>query len=120
MIFEIVLSGKTKKSLSMWMKLFEELDLKALPMIQLCLFNSVLRVVVKEETPTCLWLKLESIYMTNRWQKHRWQKRLLLRSKFHALHLENCSSLKCHIDEFNSIMMDLNNFDVILMMRTFL
>ena len=38
--------------------------------------------------------------------------RLLLRSKLHDIHVEEGSSLKSHIEEFDSIVMDLSNLDV--------
>ena len=43
---------------------WEEIDLKALSAIHLCLSNEVLREVAKETTDAGLWLKLESFYMT--------------------------------------------------------
>ena len=75
--------------------------------MNLCLSNSVLREVAKEETTAGLRLKLESLYMTKSVAN-----RLFLRSKLHDLHLEEGSSLKSHIDEFDSIVMDLSNLDV--------
>ena len=76
-------------------------------MIHFCLSNSVLREVAKEETTTGLWLKLESLYMTKSMAN-----RLLLRIELHDLHLEEGSSLKSHIDEFDSIVMEMYNLDV--------
>nr|CAD1839479.1 unnamed protein product [Ananas comosus var. bracteatus] len=42
----------------------EEIDDKALRVIQLCLFDEVLCEVLDEKTAAEFWLKLESLYMT--------------------------------------------------------
>lgn len=67
----------------------------------------MLRKVAKETTTTGLWLKLDSLYMTKSVTD-----RLLLKSKLHDLKLEEGKSLKSHLGEFDSIVMDLHNIDV--------
>jgi len=43
---------------------WEELDLKVISTIRLCLANEVMYNVMNEETTTSLWLRLEILYMT--------------------------------------------------------
>ena len=85
----------------------EEIDTKALSAIQLCLSNEVLREVVKETTTKSIWEKLESLYMAKSVTN-----RLLLKSRLYDLRLEEGKPLKPHLDEFCSIVMDLQNIDV--------
>lgn len=101
------LLGKEKKPATMTEDQFDEIDEKALSTVQLCLSNEVLREVVKETTTAGLWLKLESLYMTKSVTN-----RLLLKSKLHDLKLDDGKPLKPYLDEFDSIIMDLQNIDV--------
>ena len=79
----------------------------ALSTIQLCLSNEVLREVVKETTTKGMREKLESLYMAKSVTN-----RLLLKSRLHDLRLEEGKPLKPHLDEFYSIVMDLQNIVV--------
>ena len=106
---EKAMLGKAKKPSTMSMEDFKDMDIKTLTLIQLSLSNEVLREVAKEETTVRLWVKLESLYMTKSVTN-----RLLLKSKLHDLRLEEASSIKSHLDEFESIIMDLSNLDVSL------
>lgn len=83
------------------------MDIKALILIQWSLSNELHREVAKEETMVGLWLKLESLYMTKSVTNQLWLKR-----KLHDLRFVEGSSLKSHLDEFDSIVMDLSNLDV--------
>ncbi|KAL5791041.1 hypothetical protein ACOSQ2_005929 [Xanthoceras sorbifolium] len=65
----------------------QEMDDKALASIQLCLSNEVLREVMQEKTAKDLWDKLESF-------------------------MAECASIKSHIDEFSTILMDLENMEI--------
>lgn len=101
------LEGVSNKPSGMTVDTWEEIDLKALSAIQLCLSDDVLREVAKETTSAGLWLKLESLYMTKSVTN-----RLLLKSRLHDLRLEEGKPLKSYLDEFFSIIMDLQNIDV--------
>ena len=101
------LEGVSKKSSGMPNDKWEEVDLKALSAIQLCLYNEVLRKVAKETTVVSLWLKLESLYMTKSVTN-----RLLLKSRLHDLSLEEGKPLESHLDVFFTIIMHLQNIDV--------
>ena len=43
---------------------WEDLDLKTLSTIRLCLAYGVLFNIVEEDSRSCLWVKLEILYMT--------------------------------------------------------
>ena len=59
-----VLDGKTKKLTSMTDEDWEDLDARALNTIRLGLADEVLFNITVEEIKTCLWNRLESLYMT--------------------------------------------------------
>jgi len=56
-------SRKVSKTCRMSDKDWEELTLKTLCTIQLCLANEVMYNVIDEETATSLWSMLEMLYM---------------------------------------------------------
>ena len=58
------LARKSKKLTSMIDGDWEDVDGRALSTIRLCLVDEVLFNIVEEKTTTCLWNKLESLYMT--------------------------------------------------------
>lgn len=101
-ILEKSLSSHSNKPKSITDNRFKEVDLKVISTIQLCLSNEVLQRVAKEPTMTTLWLKLELVYMTK--LVANW---LQLKSWLHSLKLSNGQSLKIHLNEFDSIGMDL-------------
>ena len=70
--------------------------------IQLCLTEKVLREVTDEDTVAHLWLKLESLYMTNK---------LYLKQHLFTLRMKEGTPIKDHLDEFNKILMDLKNIN---------
>ena len=84
-----------------------DLDEKALATIQLCLSNEVLCEVIHEKTAKDLWEKLESLYMTKNLTS-----KLVVKHRMHILNMVEGTSLKSHIDEFNSILIDLENLDI--------
>ena len=101
------LDGVEKKPEGISEARWEEMDAKALSAIQLCLSNEVLREVVKEETSKGIWEKLESLYM-----EKSVTDRLLLKSRLYDLRLQEGRPMKSHLDEFYSIIIDLQNIDV--------
>ena len=81
---------------------WQEMDAKALSAIQLCLSNKVLGEVVKEETSKGIWEKLESLYI-----EKSVTNRVLLKSCLYDLRLQEGKPMKPHLDEFYSIIMNL-------------
>ena len=58
------LAGKSKKPIAMSEWEWEDLDVKALSTILLCLVDEVLFNILGEDTTSGLWSKLESLYIT--------------------------------------------------------
>ena len=85
----------------------QEQDQNALSVIELCLSNGVLREVAQEKTTNEFWSKLESLYMTKSLTR-----KLHLKQKFIMLRMSEGGSIKGHIEEFNSIVTDLENVDI--------
>ncbi|GJU91165.1 retrovirus-related pol polyprotein from transposon TNT 1-94 [Tanacetum coccineum] len=84
-----------------------ELDEKALATIQLFLTREVLREVIHETTAAGLWLKLESLYMTKSLAN-----KLQLKDRLYTFRMKPGTSVQDHLDEFNTILIDLENLDV--------
>ncbi|GJZ24612.1 retrovirus-related pol polyprotein from transposon TNT 1-94 [Tanacetum coccineum] len=84
-----------------------ELDKKALATIQLFLTREVLCEVIHETTMAGLWLKLESLYMTKSLVN-----KLRLKDRLYTFHIKPGTSIQDHLDEFNTILIDLENLDV--------
>ena len=101
------LDGEEKKPEGTSEAKWEEMDAKALSAIQLCLSNEVLREVVKGETSKDIWEKLKSLYM-----EKSVINRILLKSRLYDIRLQEGKPMKLHLDEFYSIIMDLQNIDV--------
>ena len=87
----------------------EKLDLKerALGAIFMSVTDNVLREIAGEKSASAAWKKLEELYsaksLTNR---------LYLKKKLYNLRLVEGTSVKQHLDEFDSIIMDLGNIDI--------
>nr|GEW03190.1 retrovirus-related Pol polyprotein from transposon TNT 1-94 [Tanacetum cinerariifolium] len=84
-----------------------ELDKKALATVQLFLTQEVLREVIHETTTTGLWLKLESLYMIKSLANN-----LRLKDHLYTFRMKPCTSVQDHLDEFNTILIYLENLDV--------
>ncbi|KAJ1421983.1 gag-polypeptide of LTR copia-type [Sesbania bispinosa] len=63
--------------------------------------------VVDQETASGLWLKLEKLYMTKSICN-----KLLLKRRLFGLHMKEGTPPKDHLDEPNSILMELRDIDV--------
>ncbi|GKD65013.1 retrovirus-related pol polyprotein from transposon TNT 1-94 [Tanacetum coccineum] len=80
---------------------------KAYSTLILCLGDRVLWEVTKETTATGIWTKLTSLYMTKS-LAHR----LYLRKKLYTYYMSPGTKLGDHIDEFNKLILDLENIDI--------
>ena len=76
-------------------------------MIQLSVSNEVLREIVHEESATSAWRKLESLYMTKSLASS-----LHLKQRLVMLRMNEGTPIKHHMDEFTSVIMNLDNVDV--------
>ena len=101
------LEGDEKKPIGVNKARWEEMDAKALSAIQRCLSNEVLREVVKEVTSKGIWEELESLYMAK--MAKSVTNRLLLKSRLYDLRLQKGKPMKPHLDDFYSIVLDLQN-----------
>lgn len=85
----------------------EELDLKVLYVIQLCLTDEVLREVAYDVFVVGLWLKLESLYMTKSFTN-----KLYFKQYLYTMRMKECRSLEAHFYEFNKIIVNLKNINI--------
>ncbi|KAJ9547247.1 hypothetical protein OSB04_019790 [Centaurea solstitialis] len=83
---------------------FAKQDEKAHSTILLSLADEVIYEVADEESAASLWLKIESLYMTKSLTN-----KLLLKQRLFSLRMKEGMLLKEHVDELNSILMDLKN-----------
>ncbi|GJU96176.1 retrovirus-related pol polyprotein from transposon TNT 1-94 [Tanacetum coccineum] len=105
--YKKALRGIAHKPQSMSDEDWLELDEKALATIQLFLTREVLREVIHETTAAGLWLKLESLYMTKSLAN-----KLRLKDRLYTFRMKPGTSVQDHLDEFNTILIDLENLDV--------
>ncbi|KAL5805697.1 hypothetical protein ACOSQ4_028430 [Xanthoceras sorbifolium] len=101
------LLGKDKLPSTMDEAKKQEMDDKALASIQLCLSNEVLREVMQEKTAKDLWDKLESLYVTKNLTT-----KLVAKHRLYTLSMAEGASIKSHIDEFSTVLMDLENMEI--------
>lgn len=64
-------------------------------------------VVAEEETAVGLWFKLESLYMTKSLTN-----KLFLKRRLFSLRMEEGTTLRDHLDQLNTILLELRNIDV--------
>ena len=98
------LSGQTSKAGKEVALQSEE---KAHSLILLSLSDEVLYEVSDEETAAGLWLKLEKLYMTKSLSN-----KLLLKRRLFGLQMKEGTKLKDHLDQLNSILLELRDIDV--------
>jgi LTR polyprotein gag-polypeptide-like protein len=98
------LSKRTIDAESAEMAVLEE---KAHSTIMLCLADDIITEVAEEETPSGLWLKLESLYMTKSLTN-----KLLLKQRLFGLRMQEGISLREHLDQLNTILLELRNIDI--------
>ena len=67
----------------------------------------MLREIVKMNSAVEVWLKLKSLYMTKNLSN-----RLYLKVRFFTCKMAECNDSQDHIDEFNKLIMDLENIGV--------
>ncbi|KAH9705144.1 Integrase catalytic domain-containing protein [Citrus sinensis] len=80
---------------------------KAHSTIILHLSDEVLREVAKEKTASGLWTKLEELFL-----KKSLAKRLYMKRKLYTFSMKDGTALKDHLDEFNKLILDLENVNI--------
>ena len=99
------LSGKQSEEMNV--AYFKDLEMRTRLTIRMCLVDDVMYHVMDEESPTVIWLKLESQYisksMTNK---------LLLKKKLYGLKMAEGPALDQHINVFNHIISNMKRVDV--------
>ena len=86
---------------------WKDSEMRVASIIRMCLADEVMYHVMDEESPTTIWLKLESRYMLKSLKK-----KLLLKKKLYGLKMVEGLALDQHINVFNHIISDLNRIDV--------
>ena len=82
---------------------------KAHSTIILHLSEEVLREVSKEKTASGLWEKLKELFL-----KKSLAKRLYMKRKLYTFSMKDGTTLKDHVDEFNKLILDLENVNIVL------
>ncbi|KAH9779279.1 hypothetical protein KPL71_007667 [Citrus sinensis] len=80
---------------------------KAHNTIILHLSDEVLREVVKEKSASGLWSKLEELFL-----KKSLAKRLYMKRKLYTFSMKEGTTMKDHLDEFNKLILDLENVNI--------
>ncbi|GKF26500.1 hypothetical protein Tco_0082394, partial [Tanacetum coccineum] len=80
---------------------------KAYSTLILCLGDRVLREVTKKTTAAGIWTKLTGLYMTKYLAN-----RLYPKKKLYTYYMSPGTKLGDHIDEFNKLILDLENIDI--------
>lgn len=88
-------------------KILSNIQAKAHSSLILSLGDEVISVVSDEAKNIGIWEKLDSIYM-----KKSLTNRLYLKKKLYTLQMEESKELKKHLDDYNRIMLDLNDAGV--------
>ncbi|KAJ0869659.1 putative RNA-directed DNA polymerase [Helianthus annuus] len=101
------LKGEDKLPVGLSDKEKKEIMEKAHSEIVLSLGDRVLREVSKETTAAGIWTKLESLYMTKSLAN-----RLYLKKRLYTFNLTSGKTLEDHTDEFNKLIIDLENIEV--------
>ncbi|CAL1356411.1 unnamed protein product [Linum trigynum] len=83
------------------------LEEKAHSTIMLSLSDDVIIEVAAKKTAAGLWLKLESLYMTKSLTN-----KLHLKQRLFSLRMQKGTPLREHLEQLNSILLDLRNIDV--------
>jgi hypothetical protein len=86
---------------------WEDLDEKAFSGLQLSLSTYVLCEVMNAKSATELWKKLEELYVTKSLAN-----KLRLKECLYTIRMVEAISIQSHLNEFNSICVDLESLDV--------
>ena len=98
--------GKSKRLADMSNEEYEDMYLKSLNTIQLCLTDDDLFNIIEEDLETCLWVKLEIMYMTKSLINI-----IFLERNLYTLRIINGSKIHDHLNTFNDPVFQLTSMD---------
>jgi hypothetical protein len=101
------LLGKENKPTTITDEDWDEIDVRALSAIRLCLVDDVLFNIVAEKTTVGLWTKLESLYM-----KKSLTNRIFLKRKLYSLRMKEGTKIADHLNTFNTLLVQLTSMGV--------
>jgi hypothetical protein len=101
------LAGKLKKPTTMTNEEWEDLDVKCLSTIRLCLADDVLFNIIGEDTTSGLWSNLESLYMMKSLTSRIYLKRWL-----YSLRMKEGTKVTDHLNTFNTLIVQLTSMEV--------
>jgi hypothetical protein len=101
------LLGKAKKLASIIDEDWDEMDVRALSAIHLCLANDVLFNIVTEKTTSSLWSKKESLYMMKSLTN-----RIFLKRKLYSLRMKEGTKIVDHLNNLNTLLVQLDSMGV--------
>lgn len=99
--------GKSKKPIAMVEWEWENIYVKALSTICLCLADEVMLNIVGEDTTSSLWSKLESLYMTKSLKR-----RIYLKRRLYSLRIKEGTKVVDHLNTFNTLIVQLTSMEV--------
>jgi hypothetical protein len=102
-----VLLGKEKKPSTITDEDWDEINVRALSAIRLCLADDVLFNIVSEKTTLGLWTKLESLYM----MKYLTNK-IFLKRQLYRLCMKEGMKIFDHLNTFNILLVQLTSMGV--------
>lgn len=101
------LLGRDKKPTTMSNEDWEEMDMKAVSSIRMCLADNFIFNVRGEKTASGLWAKLESLY-----QSKSLLNRILLKNRLYSLKMKEGAKVSEHLNTFNDILSQLESIGV--------
>jgi hypothetical protein len=102
-----VLLGKANKPATITYEHWDEIDVRELSAIRLCLDDDVLFNIVVEKTSMGLWMKMESLYM-----KKSLTNRIFLKRKLYSLSMKEGMKIADHLNTFNTLLVQLTSMGV--------
>jgi hypothetical protein len=101
------LLGKSKKPVTISNEEWEEIDARALGAIRLCLDDDVMFNIVRENTTTSLWTKMEILYMTKSLMNM-----IFLKRQLYNFHMKESTKIANHLNTFNALLVQLTSMGV--------
>jgi hypothetical protein len=99
--------GKAKQPATITDEEWDEIDVRALSAICLCLVNDVLFKIVSEKTSINLWTKLERLYMTKSLTN-----KIFLKRQLYSLRMKEGTKIDDHLNVFNTFLVQLTSMRV--------